>query len=339
MAVEAADASCSGHLGAHLRFHSKTRIEACCLSHGIIGGASIGREGPTVQIAASGFAWVGRRIRKVVPHVDFQTYLISGAAAGVAAAFNTPPCRNYICSRRNCRWNFWAISPKSHVVGHYFRDTTKAVLGDYLYFGHPVFSKSDLMVIPEAFLIGTLGGLFGGGFAKLLAYPKLTQLPERWWPRALTCGILCSIIGLLTHGDTAGSGYEVTKRALESTNLENASLLFPLAKLSTTVCVYFIGNGRRHFFSQPFNWCRIGYSSRETCAFCEFSDAALMGMVAFFSGVVQAPLTAVIIVMEMTDEHILILPFMISAFLAHGVGKWIMPIPLYRFLANRHQEG
>jgi H+/Cl- antiporter ClcA len=64
-----------------------------------------------------------------------------------------------------------------------------------------------------------------------------------------------------------------------------------------------------------------------------------MGMVAFFSGVVQAPLTAVIIVMEMTDEHMLILPFMIAAFLAHEIGKWIMPAPLYSFLAGRHKRG
>ena len=56
-------------------------------------------------------------------------------------------------------------------------------------------------------------------------------------------------------------------------------------------------------------------------------------------GVVQAPLTAVIIVMEMTDEHILIIPFMISAFLAQGFGKWIMPVPLYGFLAGKHEEG
>ena len=64
-----------------------------------------------------------------------------------------------------------------------------------------------------------------------------------------------------------------------------------------------------------------------------------MGMVAFFTGVVQAPLTAIIIVMEMTDEHILILPFMITAFLSQGFSKWIMPTPLYSFLAGKHLEG
>jgi H+/Cl- antiporter ClcA len=61
-------------------------------------------------------------------------------------------------------------------------------------------------------------------------------------------------------------------------------------------------------------------------------------MVGFFSGVIQAPLTAVIIVMEMTDEHILIIPFMVTAFLARGIGKQFMPIPLYRFLADKNRK-
>jgi CIC family chloride channel protein len=59
-------------------------------------------------------------------------------------------------------------------------------------------------------------------------------------------------------------------------------------------------------------------------------------MVAFFSGAIRAPLTGVIIVMEMTDEHILVLPFMIAAYLAYSLGKRIMPVPLYHFLAERH---
>jgi len=57
---------------------------------GVLGGASIGREGPTVQIAASIFTWAGRVSRPILPHVNFQSFLTAGAAAGVAAAFNAP---------------------------------------------------------------------------------------------------------------------------------------------------------------------------------------------------------------------------------------------------------
>ncbi len=306
---------------------------------GILGGASIGREGPTVQIASSGFAWVGRRLNKYVPHIDFQTYLIAGAASGVAAAFNTPLAGITFALEEIADGAFGPFRQTVMLAVIISGITAQALLGDYLYFGHPVFSKSNLMVIPEAFLIGIIGGLFGGAFAKLLAYPKLTRLPENWWPRALICGLLCALIGFLTHGDTIGSGYEVTRKTLESATPENASLLFPVYKLGTTVLSYLSGMAGGIFSPCLSIGAGLGVSIAKLAHFQNFQACALMGMVAFFAAVVQAPLTAVIIVMEMTDEHMLILPFMIAAFLAQGIGKWIMPAPLYSFLAGRHEEG
>jgi H+/Cl- antiporter ClcA len=83
----------------------------------------------------------------------------------------------------------------------------------------------------------------------------------------------------------------------------------------------------------------LGISIAKLMHFENFRACALMGMVGFFSGVVQAPFTAVIIVTEMTDRHIMILPFMISAFIGQGIGKLLMPTPLYHYLAKRHVEG
>lgn len=56
---------------------------------GILAGASVGREGPTVQIAASVFSWIANRTKLWVSRLDYQGYLVAGGAAGVAAAFNT----------------------------------------------------------------------------------------------------------------------------------------------------------------------------------------------------------------------------------------------------------
>ena len=79
----------------------------------------------------------------------------------------------------------------------------------------------------------------------------------------------------------------------------------------------------------------VGFSIAKICGLINFKTCALFGMVAFFSGAVRAPLTAVIIVMEMTDEHLLILPFMIAAYLAYSAGKRIMPEPLYHYLSRK----
>ena len=77
----------------------------------------------------------------------------------------------------------------------------------------------------------------------------------------------------------------------------------------------------------------MGFTLAKLFHLVNLRACALIGMVAFFSGVVQAPLTGVIIIMEMTDQSMLIVPFMVAAFVAHGTGKLIMPVPIYRFLA------
>lgn len=306
---------------------------------GILGGASIGREGPTVQIAASGFAWIGRKLHKRIPDIDFQTYLISGAAAGLAAAFNTPLAGITFALEEISEGIFAPFRQVVMLAVIIAGITSQVFSGNYLYFGHPELSKPTLLIVPQALLIGILGGLLGGSFARFLAFPKMTRLPENWVFRAFTCGVLCTLIGFFTNGDTAGSGYEVTRRTLENKTLEETQVLFPILKLCTTVFSYLSGMAGGIFSPSLSVGAGLGVSIAKLAKFGNFHTCALMGMVSFFTGVVQAPLTAVIIVMEMTDEHILILPLMVSAFLAHSVSKRIMPVPIYAFLAGKHRKG
>ncbi|MBC7693175.1 MAG: chloride channel protein [Methylotenera sp.] len=305
---------------------------------GIIGGASIGREGPTVQIASSAFTWVGRRTKKWVPGVDLHTYLVAGAAAGVAAAFNTPLAGITFALEEIAEGAFGSFKEMmmlSVIIGGV---TAQALLGDYLYFGHPILGEIKLSVLPQALLIGTGAGLLGGVFAKLLSNPAITRLPGKWWLRALVCGVLCSLISVWTHGDTIGSGYEPTRRALEALNPDQVDGLFPFWKLITTVLSYLSGMAGGIFSPSLSIGAGVGITLAKLFHFVNFKACALIGMVAFFSAAVQAPFTAVIIVTEMTNEHALIIPFMIAAFLAHALGKAFMPKPLYRFLADRHTE-
>ena len=306
---------------------------------GILGGASIGREGPTVQIAASVFAWVGRRVRKYSPRVDMPSFLTAGAAAGVAAAFNTPLAGITFAIEEVAEGVLGSFRQAMTLAVIISGITAQALLGDYLYFGHPVVAKPELSLIYESVLIGATGGLAGGVFARLLAFPALVRLPKHWARRALICGIGCALIGLLSHGATAGSGYEATRNVLMAPDLSTASILFPVLKFATTVLSYLSGMAGGIFSPSLSIGAGIGISIAKIFSLANFKACALIGMVAFFSGVVQAPLTAVIIVTEMTDEHILILPLLVASYLGQAMGKVLMPIPLYRFLADRKQEG
>jgi H+/Cl- antiporter ClcA len=184
-----------------------------------------------------------------------------------------------------------------------------------------------------------IGGVAGGAFARLLAFPGLLVLPRQPWRKALYCGILCAALSLFTDGTVAGSGYEITRSFLEGSSLDHWPLFFGAEKFATTVLSYLSGMAGGIFSPSLSIGAGLGFTVAKLCHFANFKVCALLGMVAFFSGAIQAPLTGVIIVMEMTDEHILIIPFLVAALLARLLGKLFMPAPLYSFLANRNQQG
>ena len=305
---------------------------------GILGGASIGREGPTVQIASSCFAAVARFVRKKIPSLKLETFLVAGASAGVAAAFNTPLAGITFAVEEIAEEAFGTFR-RSVMLGVIISGiTAQALVGDYLYFGHPSITASRYELLPQAAMIGLMAGILGGAFAKLLAFPKLTRLPEKWWIRASLCGVICAGVAYFTDGATSGSGYEITKTVLSLDNLDNASVLFPLWKTLTTVTSYLSGMAGGIFSPCLSIGAGVGISIAKLAHFLNFKACALIGMVAFFSGAVQAPLTAVIIVVEMTGQHILVLPFMLAALIGHGIGKLFMPIPLYKYLAHQKTD-
>lgn len=300
---------------------------------GILGGASIGREGPTVQISASLFAWVSKFTNKI----ELSSFLTAGAAAGVAAAFNTPLAGITFAIEEIMEGSFGSLRQMLMLAVILSGITAQAFLGDYLYFGHPIVSKPDLRVIYEAALIGVTGGILGGIFARTLAYPSVTRLPKHWGLRTLLCGVICGACCYFTNGATSGSGYEVTSEALRAATPQTF-VLFPLLKLLTTILSYLSGMAGGIFSPSLSIGAGIGISLAELLHWPNFRTCALIGMVAFFSGAIQAPFTAVIIVTEMTDERILILPFMMAGFLGQSVSRRIMPTPLYHFLAKRKEE-
>jgi H+/Cl- antiporter ClcA len=303
---------------------------------GILGGASIGREGPTVQIASSVFAWTARHARTYFGLRDFRSFLVAGASAGIAAAFNTPLAGITFALEEIAEATFSQFKRVVMLAVIVAGITAQALGGNYLYFGHPFIQNPSLTIISSAVILGVAGGVFGGFFAKAISSP-LKMLPRSWWLRALVCGLICSGFGLLSNGDTAGSGYETTRKFMDDPQGTLPLLFFP-EKFLTTVFSYLSGMAGGIFSPCLSIGAGMGFTLGKLSLAVDLKACALIGMVAFFSGAVQAPLTAVIIIMEMTDQSMLIVPFMIAAFLAHGIGKVIMPTPLYRFLAFNKLE-
>ncbi len=299
---------------------------------GLLGGASIGREGPTVQISAALSVWIGRFCCRFVPQLDLRTFVVAGSAAGVAAAFNTPIAGIAFAIEELA---VGAISSFKHNVMLAIIISgivAQGLSGDYLYFGHPIVLKTAVWVLlGQSLIIGFCGGVLGGFFSWALS--RTWAARYGWLKRSLVAGLVCSLVNWCVKGDTAGSGYEVTKNLLESPNLQQYSLGFPVLKLFATVTSYFSGMAGGIFSPSLSIGAGVGFFVAKVFGFINFKACALFGMIAFFSGAIQAPLTAVIIVMEMTDEHILAIPFMIAAFVATSLGKRFMHDSLYYYLS------
>ena len=302
---------------------------------GLFAGASIGREGPTVQISTAIFAWIGARTKKIFPYADFHSYLVAGSAAGVSAAFNTPLAGISFAIEEMAEGSFAQIKHSVMVSVILAGITTQTLVGNYVYFGKPNLHSPELLIILPAVIVGLIGGLLGGLFARNLAFPFWGRMELKWWHKALFCGLVVAIINWISQGRSAGTGYEITKGFMDAPS-GNLDWSFPLAKIATSIFSFLSGMAGGIFSPSLAIGAGVGASIADLAGFTNPKACALLGMVAFFSGVVQAPLTAVIIVLEMTDVHTLIIPLMISAFIGQGVSKIVMPTSLYHFLA-RHR--
>ena len=305
---------------------------------GVLGGASIGREGPTVQIASSVFAWFGSKGRKFTHLHDLESLLIAGGAAGVAAAFNTPLAGIAFAIEEIAENSFKHFKRYVMLSVIIAGITAQAIVGDYLYFGHLPNRHSNWLIRPEAILIGLVAGALGGIFSRLLAIDTKNIFQLKWWQKALICGLICAGLNYISRGTTSGSSYELMEEFINLKRDDIPSIFF-LEKIVSTLFSFQSGMAGGIFSPCLSIGAAIGYLAGKLALFTNLRVCSLIGMVAFFAGTVQAPLTAVIIVTEMTDEHILILPFMMAAFISHGISKFLAPTPLYSYLAFGSSKG
>jgi H+/Cl- antiporter ClcA len=306
---------------------------------GLVCGASIGREGPTVQVAATIMHAFGQRLR--LPRLQLQRALVlAGGAAGVSAAFNTP-LAGVVFAIEELSHSFEARTSgtvfTAVVIGG---ATTAALAGNYTYFGH---TSVELPIGPgwiAVALCSVLGGVLGGLFSRLLV-AAAAGVPGRagvFVMRrpvlfAALCGLALAILGTASGGTTYGTGYAQARSVVEGAS--SLPIAFPLLKLAATVVSYVSGIPGGIFAPSLAIGAGIGSWVSYVLPSAPTGAVVLLGMAAYFSGVVQAPITATVIVMEMTDNQRVTVPLMATAFLAFAISRLICRRPLYGALARR----
>ncbi len=298
----------------------------------VMSGASVGREGPTVQLAAAVMGFTHRVMR-----VPLRTpVVIASGAAGVAAAFNTPLAGllfaiEELASAYEQRVTLLVLT--AIVIAGM---VAQSVQGDYVYFGVIGASmplSSALLVVPVA---GIVGGLSGGAFARLMLILAVGNHPVTRWSKANpivfagACGIVVAGLGVAT-GLTWGTGYSAARAMIVGVD---APLWFGPAKFLATLATAVAGLPGGIFAPSLAVGAGVGNLLREVFPASPTSAVVILGMVAYFAGVVRAPLTAVIILSETTASRGLMLPMFATAFIADAASQWVCREKLYHGLSR-----
>ena len=305
---------------------------------GLLGGLSLGREGPSVQIAA-GVMLQARRLIPAGSAVGVHGLLVAGGAAGIAAAFNTPLGGVMFAIEELAR------APEQRSSGLIIAGIVLAGLvgvsvhGNDAYFGVIHAPAPGIGLLLPGLLVAVLSGLAGGLFSRLTIASLAGGGPgrvSRWRARrpvafAAACGLAVALIGIATGGAAFGSGYATTRTMVEG----SAAMPFAYApfKFLATWLTTWSGVPAGIFAPSLAIGAAFGNDVALLLYGVQVPALIALGMVGFLAAATQAPLTAFIIVMEMVDGHAMVLSLMACALVAFAVARLISP-PLYPTLAR-----
>jgi H+/Cl- antiporter ClcA len=304
------------------------------LTLGLFAGATIGREGPSVHIAACCLYGV-RRIGRFPRHHVERGLILAGGAAGIGAAFNAP-IAGFLFAFEEIGRSFEkenaSIIMRTPIVACLL---CVAVLGHYLFYGQVNAEFASLRAWLWVPAIGLGGGLLGGAFARAVVEttPRVVRLGRRRpYLVAGSIGLGLAVLGLITDGATYGAG-DVQARATLLRG-EALPLYYAFAKAAASFLSLVSAIPGGLFTPSLSVGAALGDLVAPLAHDVPRQAIIVLAMAAYFGGVVQSPLTAAVIVAEMTNTHLLLLPLLAAAILAYHASRLLCPVSIYEALAE-----
>jgi chloride channel protein, CIC family len=314
-----------------------------CTSATLASGIPLGREGPAVQVGGGIASVLGRSLR--LSPEKTKALIPVGAAAAIAAAFNTPMAA-VLFALEEVVGDLHAPVLGSVVLAS---ATSWAVLR-LLLGNDPLFSVPQYQLVhPVEFavyaVLGVLGGFVSVIFTKSLTglRDKFMRLPQKTvWFQPVAGGIAVGIMGWFVP-QVLGVGYKYVGDALNGRMALRLMLILLLLKLAGVVISYASGNaggifGPSLFLGAMLGGCvgTVAHNFAPTYVAAP-GVYALVGMGAAFAGIVRAPMTSVLMIFEITRDYSVIVPLMISNLVSFFISQRFQPEPIYEVLA--HQDG
>ena len=304
-------------------------------------GHSMGREGPSVQIGAGIASWLGRWFR--LSPARAKSLVPVGAAAALAAAFNTPVAA-VLFALEEIIGDMNASLIGSAVVA----SVTSVIVERSILGNHPIFRVPEYHLVHPAELLAYTGlGIVGGivslafceGLLRLRAF--FLRLPERTRIYQPAIGGLIVGVLLVFFPQVLGVGYEYVDQALNGGLLLKTLLVLCLAKLVGTIISYASGNAGGIFAPSLYLGAMAGGAVGVLVhRFAPFPTGdpgayALVGMGTLFAGIIRAPMTSVFMIFELTQDYQILVPLMIANMLSYMISKHYQPKPVYHALLEQ----
>lgn len=307
---------------------------------GISAGLALGREGPTIQMGAA----VGMGVASVPPGREHERLVLvaAGGGAGLAAAFNSP-LAGLVFVLEELQGRFASLEFFATALACLTADMVcRTVLGQSPVFQVPLPQAPDLVLLPVFIPLGVFAGVLGVAFNKsLLAAQGLSGLSARWRLAAwLACGAMVGLAGWV-EPNWLGGGQHFLNGVFSGDGPAFSVPLFFTVRFFLTIASYSTGSAGGIFSPILVLGALLGLFL-EHVAHWLFPQVALaasafavVGMAAFFTAVARAPLTGIVLMIEMTGNYSLILPLFAACFSALLVADGLKNLPIYEALLER----
>jgi H+/Cl- antiporter ClcA len=281
-----------------------------------LGGGVIGREGPTIQVAGSIFRKVNEWLPKWWPKISKRNMIMTGAAAGLAAAFNTPLGGIVFAVEELTRTHISYFKTALFTAVIISGLTAQALLGPYLYLGFPdmnglsgtIFFGVALVAIPA----GLAGAAMSKGMLKIFAWKARFKFTRHHLFFVIGCALLLAAAALIDER-ALGSGKGLMMTALFTDQKYNPWYM-PLLRIAGPLLSFTTGASGGVFAPALSAGASIGatFAGWLHVSAANTNLLVLAGMVGFLTGVTRTPFTSAILVLEMTDRHNVIFHLMLA---------------------------
>lgn len=307
----------------------------------VFGGGAIGREGPTIQISASIFKKIYDLLPAWYPKISKRNMMVTGAAAGLAAAFNTP-LGGIVFAIEELTKTHVSFFKSALLTGVIISGLTALTfLGPYLYLGYPALNSKSAWIILLTIPIAIITGLAGSGTGSTILYifKRKTTLKNSFQKimYVWVCGLVMAALAVFLDSQTFGSGKSIMVHTLFSSQ-KHVEWYLPILRIIGPIISFSTGAAGGIFAPALSAGASIGavFAGWFPLSDSETNLLILCGMTGFLTSITRSPFTSSILVLEMTNSHNVIFYIMMTALFSNLIANVVSRHSFYDHLKDQY---